>query len=311
MNQSRKIKSGFTLIELLVVIAIIAILAAILFPVFSKVRENARRTAGASNIRQAAMAIMQYVQDTDEKYPRCGWGNEYDQLNTPPQWHNTMEEGEWQDVTAPFLKSAGVFLSPGDSSKGGGTDEADNGNCSLLFNDLIDHDMTTTAAGFADPTNQGREALARNLGFIVAPSDCVLLIEGHGGWVKTQNRAAVGLPATLTPDWTGSTSKLSKWHLEESLSGYHSFLVAGTSYGGWGQHTTGVPFYSGKAEVAYCDGHVKTIAVRDGNNNLAICSALPWTKSIDPQQRGASNTAAYCDMAGPNPPGQGTSGNWQ
>ena len=308
MNQSRKIKSGFTLIELLVVIAIIAILAAILFPVFSKVRDNARRTAGANNIRQSAMAIMQYVQDTDEKYPRCGYGEQYDQ-STPPQWHNTMEEGEWQDVTAPFLKSAGVFLSPGDSSKGGGTDEADNGNCSLLFNDIIDHDLTTTAAGFADAAGQDKHAVARNLSYINSPSDCVLLIEGHGGWVKTQNRAAVGLPATLAPDWTGSTSDHSKWHLEESLSGFHSFLVAGTSYGGWGQHTTGVPFYSGKAEVAYCDGHVKTIAVRDGSNNLAICSALPWTKSIDPLQRGASNTAAYCDMGGPNPPTG--NGNWQ
>ena len=62
MNISRR-KRAFTLIELLVVIAIIAILAAILFPVFAKVRENARRIACASNEKQMGTALVQYVQD--------------------------------------------------------------------------------------------------------------------------------------------------------------------------------------------------------------------------------------------------------
>ena len=62
-------RKGFTLIELLVVIAIIAILAAILFPVFQKVRENARKTVCLSNEKQIGLAMTQYVQDYDETYP--------------------------------------------------------------------------------------------------------------------------------------------------------------------------------------------------------------------------------------------------
>ena len=65
------IKRGFTLIELLVVIAIIAILAAILFPVFARARENARRASCASNLKQIGLGLMQYVQDYDEGHPFC------------------------------------------------------------------------------------------------------------------------------------------------------------------------------------------------------------------------------------------------
>jgi len=67
-------KSGFTLIELLVVIAIIAILAAILFPVFARARENARRSSCQSNEKQIALGFKQYIQDNNEKYPAAnGW----------------------------------------------------------------------------------------------------------------------------------------------------------------------------------------------------------------------------------------------
>jgi prepilin-type N-terminal cleavage/methylation domain-containing protein len=69
----RRKPTGFTLIELLVVIAIIAILAAILFPVFARARENARKASCASNLRQLGLAVLQYSGDYDECYP---WGRQ-------------------------------------------------------------------------------------------------------------------------------------------------------------------------------------------------------------------------------------------
>jgi prepilin-type N-terminal cleavage/methylation domain-containing protein len=72
---TRNTKLGFTLIELLVVIAIIAILAAILFPVFAKVREKARQTTCTSNEKQIGLGILQYVQDYDETYPLARFKN--------------------------------------------------------------------------------------------------------------------------------------------------------------------------------------------------------------------------------------------
>jgi prepilin-type N-terminal cleavage/methylation domain-containing protein/prepilin-type processing-associated H-X9-DG protein len=97
-------RRGFTLIELLVVIAIITILAAILFPVFARARENARRTSCASNMKQVALGVRMYAQDYDRKLPRI-WGNMYGDAPT-----NLF--GDWAIRIEPYLKSTNILKCP-------------------------------------------------------------------------------------------------------------------------------------------------------------------------------------------------------
>lgn len=102
---------GFTLIELLVVIAIIAVLAAILFPVFAQVREKARATACLSNSRQIGLAVYTYVDDYDEKYPQehPATGN--------PAVDDDNAQLENADYGSPFEKII-PYVSGGDDSSG-------------------------------------------------------------------------------------------------------------------------------------------------------------------------------------------------
>ena len=104
--------TGFTLIELLVVIAIIAILAAILFPVFARARENARKSNCQSNLRQIAMGLVQYVQDYDEKMPHCRYTPDSNQLPSP--FTSAMVNYSWPHLVVPYLKNTGVMKCPSD-----------------------------------------------------------------------------------------------------------------------------------------------------------------------------------------------------
>lgn len=96
LSQARK---GFTLIELLVVIAIIALLAAILFPVFGRARESARRSSCQSNLKQIGLGVIQYTQDFDERYflPVIDLGS---------------DTVSWPTLVQPYTKSSQVFLCP-------------------------------------------------------------------------------------------------------------------------------------------------------------------------------------------------------
>ncbi len=103
---------GFTLIELLVVIAIIALLAAILFPVFARARENARRSSCQSNEKQIGLGLAQYTQDYDEYYPIRG-----DYSSTGAYFPS------WRQKLQPYVKSTQLFQCPSNPQKNNTADD--------------------------------------------------------------------------------------------------------------------------------------------------------------------------------------------
>jgi prepilin-type N-terminal cleavage/methylation domain-containing protein/prepilin-type processing-associated H-X9-DG protein len=106
-------RRGFTLIELLVVIAIIAILAAILFPVFARAREKARQSSCLSNEKQIDLAVLMYAQDYDERIVNAVSSHAPDYCGDPnrSQWW-------WRLMVAPYIKNTQIYICPSDSIAG-------------------------------------------------------------------------------------------------------------------------------------------------------------------------------------------------
>src|SRR5437870_4236195 len=123
-------RRGFTLIELLVVIAIIAILAAILFPVFAQAREAARKTSCLSNCKQMGLACMMYVQDYDEMYPCNSWDTPAigtaDNDTKDPTYRSAMQ---WLWRIQPYMKNRQLFVCPSDINPKSGWAYGLDGTC--------------------------------------------------------------------------------------------------------------------------------------------------------------------------------------
>lgn len=105
-------KKAFTLIELLVVIAIIAILAAILFPVFAQAKEAAKKTACLSNMKNISLAIHLYAGDNDDTPCQTSW----ESVNTPQPFNPKPYQIHWTYLMQPYIKSFDMFACPSDPS---------------------------------------------------------------------------------------------------------------------------------------------------------------------------------------------------
>ena len=287
---------GFTLIELLVVIAIIAILAAILFPVFAQARAQARKINGTSLVRNVSTAILMYCQDYDEKFPRSGWSC----------WNaeSSCNETQWPNAMAPYHKSAQIVEDPADTSKFS-WETFGNGRHTLLFNDLLAHHPHINADGFADfdnPESEIKPQTPWSVSSVNAPSDCVMVTEGNCPWGGGDG----------VKDWTGKTVTgiSNKWLSEQSMSQYQAVLITGTNYGGWTAFT-GLPIHGEGTVYSYTDGHAKYAKVFDkGSAGKApfygnqMHGTLPFRKNYDPGQN---------KLAAPNTlhlNGEGGSDNW-
>ena len=211
-------KSGFTLIELLVVIAIIAILAAILFPVFAKAREKARQSSCLSNHKQLVLGFLQYAQDYDETFPQGGA-----LTGDTATWPNgTTGANYWPCRIFPYVKNSQVFNCPSASTPWDGSPS------------------TTIPMGLN--TTSGGPQLAR-LGTIVKPAETALVGD-------TEGTASYAFMST----WYAGTSPrgLSPRHNE---GGNMGFVDGHCKWVKFGRDAAGIPIHPTSAQGVYyrCD----------------------------------------------------------
>jgi prepilin-type N-terminal cleavage/methylation domain-containing protein/prepilin-type processing-associated H-X9-DG protein len=197
---------GFTLIELLVVIAIIAILAAILFPVFARARESARRASCLSNMTQIGLGIMQYTQDYDEHYPRA-WGgtgtgrtgdpNDIDTDTSKPSGIfqiNAADGGvadhyrTWMDYIYPYVKSTQLFQCPSHVT---GYDYPDYGYSTAFSNYYYYGEL------FGGPT--GMRNVPISMAAVKRPSEVIIVMDFSSGYSYTATPANMYTYASRSP----------------------------------------------------------------------------------------------------------------
>jgi len=260
MNRTKR---GFTLIELLVVIAIIAILAAILFPVFAQAREKARQTSCSSNMRQIGLAVTQYVQDNDETYPLANY-----KLGAPSD--TLYEFNPWDIAVLPYIKDIKVFSCPDDAQAGiglpvGGYPWAGTG-MSYAANGLsgwylppYDAPHLIGLFGRVAPTISQYFVGSKTLAQVNKPSEVVMISELHtadlsgvaGG--PMGNPTGWGICSTITnfPNWQCNNNSQAPY---EPNGGTEAQFSASNLDGNVSHHHAAL-----SANFLFSDGHVKSM----------------------------------------------------
>jgi prepilin-type N-terminal cleavage/methylation domain-containing protein/prepilin-type processing-associated H-X9-DG protein len=251
-------RRAFTLIELLVVIAIIAILAAILFPVFAQAREAARKTSCLSNLKQIGMGIMQYVQDYDEMFPTNSW-------DTPPigildtdsrnPLHRTAMQWPWR--IQPYVKNRQIFVCPSDTNPRSG------------WTCYQSYDGTDCGGSWGIPTPISYAPNLHILGYGgLDKSGCFGAAPDWAVFYKPQNDAAIPSPASTYMVADYGRCFLESWWVNNLRAANYTRVFNASAPGG-GQTADNTDPWRTRLEmpsiyrhqngtnILYADGHAK------------------------------------------------------
>jgi prepilin-type N-terminal cleavage/methylation domain-containing protein/prepilin-type processing-associated H-X9-DG protein len=277
--QARRWRNAFTLIELLVVIAIIAILAAILFPVFAQARAKARQTSCLSNMKQLGLAFLMYAQDYDEMAIRTFYG---------PSPSNT--NCSWPVFTQPYIKNYGIFSCP-DAPTGLGRTPGTmvmSGGCGTLPDGLsVTYAYNLYIGGNLAPGSGSTAIPTLSTAAIVAPATTVLMTDG-GTDPRTNPNTPVLWPLKR------ATTKGSA--APDSTLGRTAWIIAhaGSSNITSGFADYGAPHarHSEQTNVLWADGHVKSSRIEAfyclrGQTTGRTCDPTQfagWSRCLDPNQ---------------------------
>ncbi len=239
-------KLGFTLIELLVVIAIIAILAAILFPVFAQAREKARQSSCISNMKQIGLAVIQYQQDADEAYP----------LGVDNNWQHA-----WPSQVQPYIKSLDVFHCPDDSRfdlpVGGVNYPFDGVGISYAANGMIYWNGTANAIGGVMGMAQNWLAnMNKSISSVARPAETIMVAEKHDDDTIKYGNEGVESFASIGSIFTGQP-----WWDFYSVGEIPNGTLPWTNAYPLGPNGAVSIKHVGHtmANFLFCDGHVKTM----------------------------------------------------
>ena len=256
----RRSRAGFTLIELLVVIAIIAILAAILFPVFAAARSKARQTSCLSDLKQIGTAMLQYSQDFDEAMVN----HYYRDANFPFAGGVTYPPGaastnyKWMDAIQPYVKNTAIFNCP----EQGTSDYLDpatirSGDTTTKYGPYIPQSQITAISrnygsycmnsayyGLHNNGVPGNPPVSMdsppkfwNLAQLQAPSTTIWVGDGDGE-SAIDGTSTLNLPGQFAYD----APPIEKWHSIPKLGNF-------------------VARHQGKCDILWCDGHVKPVSL--------------------------------------------------
>lgn len=185
-------RRGFTLIELLVVIAIIAILAAILFPVFAQAREKARQSTCQSNLKQLGLGLSMYQQDYDQMLPT---GNHPTNGSCPEVFARTGWEGWISGMVQPYVKNGGIWSCPSDVRTGRGGHDSDNNRCgaigSATYNQyqqlIFKVSYGYNYQGINNGTTATMPGFSANESAAIRPADHAVMWDSNNKWADCNN----------------------------------------------------------------------------------------------------------------------------